>query len=376
MTSCAGKSWSAGAGRFLFYEENRMERTLKRSWITCCALTIALLCTPVLYGQAKINLDEGRWVSLGGGLRTTFRSTETAPDTGKYVQKFNLESARLYLNSQLHKDFQVEMNTEYSLPNSDLRVLDAVVKYAPSPYFNVWMGRHLPPSDRANLDGPYFLSAYDYPGIVSRYPGIFAGRDNGVSFSGQVKEGKFKYAFGLYEGAPNVLRADDNMLYATRFVVNLLDPEPGYYNSSSYYGEKNIFAIGFAAQHQANIVNKAGIPDDFTGYNFDLLIEKKLPSEGVVTLEGAFYDYDLQNTPGDGSAFLAQAGYLFPKMVGIGKIQPMFRYQDFRDDSVMDLGVNYVIRGHGARVSFMFSTSETGSTGKTNQFTGGLQFQF
>jgi hypothetical protein len=347
-----------------------------RNGITAGALAVTLFSATASYGQAKINLDEGRWVSVGGGIRSTFRSTETGPNTGDYVQKFNLDSTRLYINTQLHRDFFVEMNTEYSLPASDLRVLDAVVKYAPSPYFNVWMGRHLPPSDRANLDGPYFLSTYDYPGLVSRYPAIFAGRDNGVAFSGEVKGGKFKYAFGLYDGAPTVLDRKDNMLYATRFVVNILDPEPGYYNSSTYYGDKDILAIGFVAQHQKDIVQKAGLASDFTGYNFDLLFEKKLPGDGVVTLEGAFYDYDLDATAGDGSAFLAQAGYLFPAQVGIGKIQPMFRYQDFRDDSVMDLGVNYVIRNHNARVSFMFSTSETAATGKANQFTVGTQFQF
>jgi hypothetical protein len=238
------------------------------------------------------------------------------------------------------------------------------------------MGRHLPPSDRANLDGPYFLSTWDYPGLVSRYPAIFAGRDNGVALSGQVREGKFKYAFGAYEGQQNVLGTNDNMLYATRFVVNFLDPEPGYYNSSTYYGDKNILAIGFAAQHQANIVNRAGRAEDFFGYNFDLLFEKKLPSEGVVSIEGAFYDYDLEGAAGDGSAFMVQAGYLFPAVIGIGKLQPSVRYQDFRDDSILDVGINYVIRGHGARISFMFSQLETGNFGKSNQFTGGAQFQF
>jgi hypothetical protein len=292
------------------------------------------------------------------------------------VQKINLDSVRLYINTLLHKDFQVEVNTEYVAPISELRVLDAVVKFTPSEYFNVWMGRHLPPSDRANLDGPYFLSIYDYPGLVSRYPAIFAGRDNGVSFSGQVKGGKFKYAFGAYEGAPNVLGTADNMLYATRVVYNFLDPEPGYYNSSTYYGEKNVLALGFVTQHQANIVNKAGLADDFTGYNVDLLFEKKLPGDGVMSLEGALYRYDLQDTAGDGSAYMAQAGYLFPTVVGIGRLQPIFRYQDFRDESIVEAGLNYVIRGHGARVGFVYSLTDIPVAGKTNQFTVGTQFQF
>jgi hypothetical protein len=353
-----------------------MKLILPRPIAGFSALIAFMICSTLAYGQAKIQIDPDRWVTVGGGLRTAFRSTETGPDSGSYVQKFSLDSTRLYVNAQVHKDFQVEMTTEYVAPISELRVLDAVVKFAPSEYFNVWAGRHLPPSDRANLDGPYFLSAYEYPGLVSRYPAIFAGRDNGVSFSGQVEGGKFKYAFGLYDGAPTVAGTKDNLLYATRFVVNVLDPEPGYYNSSTYYGDKDILAIGFAAQHQEDVVRRAGLPESFTGYNFDLLFEKKLPDDGVVSLEGAFYDFDYQGGPQDGSAFLVQGAYLFPMMAGIGKLQPLVRYQDFRDDSVIEAGLNYVIRAHNARVSFVFSQYDAGATGKTNQFTVGTQFQF
>lgn len=331
----------------------------------------------MVYGQAKITLPEDRWVSLGGGLRTNFRSTETAPESGSYMQKFTLESVRLYVNSQLHKDFQVELNTELGA-ETDFRILDAVVKYAPSEYFNVWMGRHLTPSDRANLDGPYYLSTWDYPGLVSRYPGLFAGRDNGVMVNGQVQGGKFKYSFGAYEGSPNVPGTGDNMLYAARFVGNFLDPEPGFYNGSTYYGDKDILALGFVIQHQADVVTVGGSPEAFTGYNFDLLFEKKLADAGVVTIEGAFYDYDYNGASGDGSAFLAQGAYMFPTQVGIGKFQPTFRYQDFLEESVMDMGVNYVIRQHNARLSLIYSRHDFGGTTSPiqSQFTAGAQFQF
>jgi hypothetical protein len=144
-----------------------MTRTLTRT-ATFGALVAVLSFSSLSYGQAKIDMSDGRWVSLGGGLRTAFRSTQGTPG-GTYTHNLTLESIRVYINSQVHEDFQVEANTEYGGPTSEFRVLDAVVKYAPNEKFNVWMGRHLPPSDRANLDGPYFLSAYDYPGLVSRY---------------------------------------------------------------------------------------------------------------------------------------------------------------------------------------------------------------
>ena len=40
------------------------------------------------------------------------------------------------------------------------------------------------------------------------------------------------------------------MLFAARVMLNLLDPEPGYYNQSTYYGEKNIFAVGASMFYQ------------------------------------------------------------------------------------------------------------------------------
>jgi hypothetical protein len=202
---------------------------MKRTFTHCLAtlsVLIVLISSSLAFGQAKINMDDMRWVSIGGGLRTAFRSTETAPDSGTYLKDFNLENIRLYVNAQLHTDFQVEFNTEYD-GSGDINMLDAVVKYQPSPYFNIWMGRHLVPSDRANLDGPFFLNAYDYPGLVSRYPGIFAGRDNGVSVNGEVQGGRFKYAFGIYEGMTS-FGGSDTLLYGGRVVGNLLDPESGY----------------------------------------------------------------------------------------------------------------------------------------------------
>ena len=193
-------------GAFSFWGNTKQ---MKRTFTHCLAIfsvLIVLISSSIAFGQAKINMDDMRWVSIGGGLRTAFRSTEVGL-TGDYAKDFTLENIRLYVNAQLHKDFQVEFNTEYD-GSGDIMVLDAVVKYSPRPYFNIWMGRHLVPSDRANLDGPFFLNAYDYPGLVSRYPGIFAGRDNGVSVNGDIKGGKFKYAFGMYEGTGSVTTSD------------------------------------------------------------------------------------------------------------------------------------------------------------------------
>jgi hypothetical protein len=374
-----------------------MKRTfVKQFSVALFALVAVMLCSSVGYGQAKINLSEGRWVSVGGGLRSSYTSNQDDVD-GAYDQSFNIDSMRLYINSEFHKDFAIEVNTEYdSSPSTfgslgEFRLLDAVVKYQPNEKFNIWMGRHLTPSDRSNLDGPYFLSIYDYPaglGSVSGiYPSIAYGRDNGVSVSGKLHEGMFKYAFGIYEGASTVASTADSNLYAGRITFNLFDAEPdaggksGYYTGSTYYGEKDqILAIGLVAQFQDNIVLNAGDAKGFMGYNVDVLYEKKLSDMSVVTIEGAYYKYNVGVTASNfthGSAYLLQGAYLFPTELGIGKLQPIVRFQDFADVTRLDFGSNYVIRGHNARLSFMYSPIFAGDfENRVNRFTGGAQFQF
>jgi hypothetical protein len=334
-------------------------------------------------------MPEGRWVSVGGGLKTSFRANETGSSTGTYNQNFMMDSIRVYINSEFHKDFAIEVNTEFD-GSADINLLDAVVKYQPNEKFNIWMGRHLTPSDRSNLDGPYFLSSYDYPGLVSLYPSLFAGRDNGVSVSGKVYEGRVKYAFGIYEGASTF--STDTNLYSGRLTLNVFDSEPdaggksGYYNASTYYGEKDeILAIGIVGQFQDNVVlNSGGSVRGFFGYNADLLYEKKLMNDAVVTIEGALYKYNIGTNSfasfsvADGSAFLLSAAYLMPQEIGIGKLQPIARYQDFRAASRLDLGTNFIIRNHSARLSFLYSPSYSGGAwdNRVNNFTGGAQFQF
>jgi hypothetical protein len=233
---------------------------------------------------------------------------------------------------------------------------------------------------------------YSFPDLVSRYPALFAGRDNGVSVSGKLAMGKAKYAVGVYEGQQTVLGASDSNLYAARVTYNVFDSEPdaggksGYYTGSTYYGEKDqILTIGAVAQYQDSIVAESGVAKSFFGYNADLLYEKKMTDKSVVTVEGAYYKYNVgrngvavASSLQHGSAFMFQAAYLFPEEIGVGKFQPIARYQDFREASRMDLGSNYIIRGHSARLTFMYSPTYNGGAwnNRVNNYIGGAQFQF
>lgn len=380
-----------------------MKRMLiRRATVFTFALLAVMLCSSLGFGQAlKIDGSDGRWVSVGAGLRSSFNSMETVP--GTYSQNIALDNLRVYINAEVHKDFQLEINTEGcsggngcdSLGGSSVRVLDAVAKYQPNEQINIWMGRHLVPTDRANLDGPYYQLLYTFPSLVSQYGGLFDGRDNGISASGKIKSGKAtraKWAFGIYEGMPTDFfdGGTKHFMYAGRVTVNLMDAEDdaggksGYYTASTYYGQKDqILTLGFSAQTQQDVVSESGLAKGFTAYDVDLLYERKLKDKSVVTFEGAYHKYNVGRYASGfgiahGSAFMLSAAYLFPLEVGRGKFQPVARYQDYVNNGRLEIGTNYIIRGHSARLSFLYTANYFGGAwqNRLNGFSGGTQFQF
>ncbi|MEC9341816.1 MAG: hypothetical protein VX663_10075, partial [Pseudomonadota bacterium] len=346
----------------------------RRTAIGAGVVAAALLLPQQGMAGGTIKIDDTKWVSVGAGLRTSFTSVEDGAISGDDDNDFNLESVRLYLNGQIHKYLKLEFNTDYDGAN-DVNVLDAVAKVEFNDYLNVWMGRHLPPSDRANLDGPYYLNNWNFP-FVQAYPAIFAGRDNGIMLNGQVDGGRFKYALGAYEGnddfAGTGSNPDDKLLYAARFSYSFLDPEPGFYTSSTYYGSKDIFTVAVALQSQKDGTGFAATPGDFFGWSVDVLYEKPIGNGGAFSLEGAYYDYDHDEVPAfgyDGDGYYALASYLTQKEYGFGRLQPHVRYLDLSSDTddlpaasaffVPDLdmweaGLGYIIDGHNARATLTF----------------------
>ena len=366
---------------------------------TCLALLLGLALPSLLFAGAKIKVDDTKWFSIGMGFRSSFAITEDgAPNGTDSSSGVSFDNIRLYTAAKVHKNVSLEFNTERSTGNDSLdtdhriRVLDAVAKFS-FKGFDLWAGRFLPPSDRSNLDGPFYLNNYDFP-IVQAYPAIFAGRDNGVAIMKEYAGGKFKWSYGLFEGRTNSTNANnpdqaDNLLHAARVTYNFWDPEPGYYTTSSYYGAKDVLAVAFVYQHEADGAGTSTTAGDFTGWNVDVLMEKKLQNGGVVNLEGAYYDYDLDDktdaslTQGEG--YLLLGSYLIPKQIGWGKVQPYVRYQHFARDNLTgdngnrrraEGGFNYIIDGQNAKISVLYFSDRNGSNADSkNTFKIGLQFQ-
>jgi hypothetical protein len=306
----------------------------------------------------------------GGG----YLAPTNAKDTVGMLQL----DVRPYISGQVTPFLKFEGNLD--LNNGDqsrIRVLDAVAKVEADDLFNVWMGRFLPPSDRANLSGPYYQNAWNYPTTVNGYPSIYAGRADGAAVWGQVGKGKFKYQAGIFTLDTTLPLSD--AIYAGRLVFNALDPEPGYYNSSTYYGTKDVLAVGATLQYKKTSL-VAG-DQKLLGFNLDGLFEKRLGID-TLSLEGAYYNFNGGNSAGSqGWSFFALASYLLGKKMGPGRVQPMARYQHAAPASggsathTVDAGLNYILDGHSTRMALAVQHTDPAGLPSFTSVQLGIQIQ-
>jgi len=188
--------------------------------------------------------------------------------------------------------------------------------------------------------------------------GIFytgkVGRDDGVTFWGNPLDGS---------GNP-----EDNLRYVGRLVVNLLEPETGWFNQGTYLGQKKVFSLGAAFDSQ-NDLTLNGQPgrDNFT-WTVDAFWDHPA-GEGAITAESAYIHIRnstqanafAQIAPTDDAGlFYIQAGYYFSNPVAVGNVQPYFRYetvsvQQETDTRFLSGGLNYYIKGHNAKASLDYT---------------------
>ncbi|MEO2045251.1 MAG: porin [Pirellulales bacterium] len=377
----------------------------------------------------KFSWGDDTYVTVGAGLRLSYNAIEggnQAPSNSGTRQDFSVNNARLYVNGQGHKRIGFEFNTDIngaqgfdyhggsfgSQNTGEMRILDAVLKFQLTDHIHLWTGRMLPPSDRSNLSGPFYANVWNFPFAQFGYPNIFQGRDDGAALWGEYGGGVFKWQAGVFEGEStgspfvNGHPGKDNLMFSGRVVLNLLDPEPGYYNSSTYYGAKDILAIGATVMHRSDAQDNIAATDyvDFTGWSIDALFEKKLSNRGVVTLEGAYYDFNDNDGETSGAAitlppsgnnrqgesYFVLSSYLFPRkccLLGFpGQFQVSGRYQRYDRDTIngggggkdeqTDAQINYIMFGHNARISGVWSQLDIPGSANIDTFTIGTQVQF
>jgi hypothetical protein len=435
------------------------KRRWKMFWAAGAAMALVARMAstvPSAYAGGMIKVNDDQWISLGMGVRTSFNMVEDGAASGKeYSNTFGVNNARIYINGAIHKYVKFEFNTECFNctqgagngngssgnsfgSNANIGILDAIGKFEINELVNVWFGRMLVPTERGELNGPFYHSVFDgfrTPLNQSDFSTNFGaggaglyGRDNGITFFGKIHPGgtHFQYVGGIFtglqsggnacnlptlsqaSGAPVVVtpatyggpcgaNQSNQLKYVGRLTWNLLNEEknPGYYTSGTYYGTAgDILALAVGGEYQNGGAGTAINSAVYGNFTTDVLYEKVLGTNGgVVTVNGEFKRYWAQNlaaftdassgsinSAGVGSAcFCTFAGtswtgyvlYLFPHEFGIGKFQPYGRYTGQNSEFAhvreeFELGLNYVIAGHNARISTYWRTGNVGNTSTYN----------
>lgn len=347
--------------------------------------------------KLKVQSSEHRWIKLGAGYRGTGVWTEN-PNGNLNGGHYSNDNARIYLNGQFNEYFKFEVNTECFFcnntssgdnPRMSYNILDAIAKFEYNRYFNLWGGRMLAPTERGELNGPFYHATHDgfkTPFFSQDFSTKFGdggagryGRDDGFTFWGSLEPkfipGTLGYAMGIYRGLESSKTLGPNpggtVLTAARVTYNFLNPEknPGYYTSGTYYGKAgDILALAFGMTYQKNGAGSFAHRSDFLGFVGDALFEKVLPNNwGVFTANGEYKQFYANYSVAafndkdcfcmfDGKSWTVSGLYLIPHKIGIGQFQPYGRFTSVQPNhssnrQEIEAGVNYIIDGFNARIS-------------------------
>ncbi len=397
-----------------------MEVNHKRRWKTLlvAGATMALVAgmvstVPSAYAGGTIKADDDKFISVGMGIRQSFNMVEDGSASGaQWSNEFSINNARIYINGGIHKYVKFAFNTECFNcavgssagafgDRSNIGLLDAIGQFEFTETVNFWIGRTLVPTERGELNGPFYHAVFDgfrTPFNPADFSGNFGaggaglyGRDNGAVFFGKVHPGgtHLQYVASVFTGLRSAGPGDgpnqrNSLKYAGRLTWNLLNDEsnPGYYTSGTYYGTAgDILAIAVGGEYQNTGSGSFANPHAFGSFVSDILFEKVLPNNnGVFTANAEYKRYWAENLAAwnqngadcfcvfSGSSVTAYALYLFPTEVGIGRFQPYGRYTFVNSvhSNALDefeFGTNYVISGHNARISTYWRTGNLSTNG-------------
>jgi hypothetical protein len=211
--------------------------------------------------------------------------------------------------------------------------------------------------------------------------GIFytskVGRDDGLTLWGNLFDGLFQYRFMVSEGVEGIVNPDDNLRFVGRAVLNLLEPETGWFNQGTYLGQKKVLSIGAAFDSQNNLtLNNEPGQDNFI-WTIDAFFDYPV-AKGGVTIETAYIylrnstqvNSFAQLAAGDNAGFYyLQTGYFFGTPIVWGNLQPYFRIETVSVKEKAETGFwsggfnyylkDYYLKGHNAKASFDYTLIKT-----------------
>jgi hypothetical protein len=380
----------------------------KRTILIGMLITFLLLWCVDSRAGVRLKIDDDSSLELGFRLQTQFLSSTNinADSSEEHGENFNLRRSRILMGGEVTKwvKFFIQAGNNIG-PGTDngtteVQMIDALVNFHYYDLVQVIMGEHMAPAGREHLTSSAAMLAIDRPGITGYNLtwGLNGGavfnttafedgnldlegdvniRDIGATLFGSTSLNEFvhaKYYIGAYNGIQFMNHNEDKERVTARVQVNLFEPEPGYYNLSTYLGKKRTVAIGASIDHQQRIAHDAVTNDNvnYIWYSFDAFADIPV-GPGSATFEAGYCNLDLEDSTAivdsasgppkngketEGKGFYIQSGYYLENL----NIQPWALFEiwdsDASDDvgswSAWRVGVSYFVKGHNANIKAGF----------------------
>jgi predicted porin len=194
-------------------------------------------------------------------------------------------------------------------------------------------------------------------------------------------DGLLQYRLMVSEGVESSANPDDNLRFAGRVSLSLLEPETGWFNKGTYLGKKKVLSLGLGFDSQNDLM--LGVTeDDNSVWTADVFFDHPV-ADGAVTVEAAYVD--IEHATGevdlvglsmgdDAETWYVSAGYLFPF-----HFQPYVRYEtvdvDNKDETdFFSIGANYYLKGHNCKISVDYTNVDPDASGSDDQDIITVQF--
>ncbi len=338
--------------------------------------------------EAGITDEFVKTFTIGVGMRTGLNMGLSGPTEGQIKLDDGLvdqANIRPFMTGNFTKNIGFFTSFEIGTPSGlgSFAILDAIAQLKFLDELQLWVGQHIPANDRNNMNGPFFGNTWNFALAVEGYPFDVGARDRGATLWGLVGGGVLKYHLSVVDAQPG--RDFGKARFAGRVTVHLLEPEDFYYNSGTYFGTKDVLAIGGVFQGQQG---DAGADNELIGGSVDAFFEKNLKEAGTFTAELGYWNFDgsgngyivnqgtVDATRGipfpntyPGESFMGVLSWLTPTKIGIGQLQPNVRVQygdwAYARNTVVDAGLAYVVDGfsHKYHLNYRHAESEPGGGG-------------
>jgi hypothetical protein len=351
--------------------------------LTGVLIGVLLVWPSASWAAVKLQIDQDSNLELGFRLQTQFlSSTNSEADAeNDHEEKFLLRRARIRLGGSVTKwvkfFIQVGSDSEEDGSVGDAEVIDGFINLHLLDQAQIIMGAHVAPAGRQHLTSSAAMMAIDRPGITNY--NLTWGLDGGAVFNTAVfEDGNLdlsgdgnvnrdigatlfgstsftetfhaKYYVGGYTGIQFMNDTEDKERVTARVQLNFFEPEPGYYNLSTYLGAKKTVAIGASIDHQQRIARDVVTDDNINYIYYSIDAFADIPvGPGSTTFEAGYSNLDLEDSTAlrdsasglpknaketEGDGFYVQSGYYLENL----NLQPWALFERWDSDASDDVG--------------------------------------